>query len=348
VHPNSRHSATDCCEIIKLARRVSERCEQSSKDVSPPRRRPGRKGADEEAAAVERQNLDYQSPEGDLKDVFTRKSDFNEDNDRRKKLYVMYGRSWELISRRSVKSLRREVLSVVPGVPKAAPHQRWRGTTISFGVSDCPDNMAGAGVLPLITAPVVANMRLHHVLIDGGAGLNVISHAAFRQLQISGSRLGPSRPFSGVGPQPVYSLGSIALPVTLGTEENFRMENIQFNVAEVNLPFNTIIGRPTLYRFMAIAHYGYLVLKMPSPVGILTVRGDRTAALAAVEKLHTLAAEIAQPDNGGRGPSASSARAPSKALKVQPSGADGGPAKTIQVGADPSQTTRIAGNLGEK
>jgi hypothetical protein len=70
------------------------------------------------------------------------------------------------------------------------------------------------------------------------------------------------------------------------------------------------------------------------------VRGDHTAALAAVEKLHTLAAEIARPDDGGRGPST---RAPSKALKVQPSGADGGPAKTIQVGADPSQTTASQG-----
>jgi hypothetical protein len=44
--------------------------------------------------------------------------------------------------------------------------------------------MAGAGILPLIIAPVIANMRLHHVLIDGGAGLNVISHAAFKQMQI--------------------------------------------------------------------------------------------------------------------------------------------------------------------
>jgi hypothetical protein len=120
--------------------------------------------------------------------------------------------------------------------------------------------MTGAGILPLITTPVIANMRLHHVLIDGGAGLNVISHAAFKQLQILGSRLGPSRSFSGVGPQPVYPLGSIALPVTFRTEENFRTENVQFDVAEVNLPFNAIIGRPALYRFMAIAYYGYLVL----------------------------------------------------------------------------------------
>jgi hypothetical protein len=112
--------------------------------------------------------------------------------------------------------------------------------------------MTGAGVLPLITAPVIANMRLHHVLIDGGAGLNVISHAAFKQLRISGSRLGPSRPFFVVGPQPVYPLRSIALPVTFGTEENFHTENVVFDVVEVNLPFNAIIGRLALYRFMAI------------------------------------------------------------------------------------------------
>jgi hypothetical protein len=37
---------------------------------------------------------------------------------------------------------------------------------------------------------------------------------------------------------------------------------------------------------MAIAHYGYLVLKTLSPARVLTVRGDRAAALAAVEKLH--------------------------------------------------------------
>jgi hypothetical protein len=155
-------------------------------------------------------------------------------------------------------------------------------------------------------------MQLHHVLIDGGAYLNVISHAAFKQLQIPGSRLGPFRPFSRVGPQPVYPLGSIALPVTSGTEENFRTENILFDVAEVNLPFNAIIGRLALYRFMAIAHYGYLVLKMSSPTGVLTMCGDPTAALAAVEKLHALTVEATHPDDGGRNPSTSRTKATTK------------------------------------
>jgi hypothetical protein len=76
---------------------------------------------------------------------------------------------------------------------------------------------------------------------------------------------------------------------------------------------------------MAIAHYGYLVPKMPSPAGVLSVRGDHTAALAAIEKLHALATETARPGGGGRSPSAFGAKAP----KVQPIEADGGPAKTI-------------------
>jgi hypothetical protein len=208
--------------------------------------------------------------------------------------------------------------------------------------------MVGAGILPLITAPVIANMKLHHVLIDGEAGLNVISHAAFKQLQILGSRLGSSRPFSGVGPQPVYPLGSITLPVTFGTEENFCTENVQFDVAEVNLPFNAIIGRPALYHFMAIANYRYLVLKMPSPARVLNVQGNRPVALAAIEKLHALAVEAARPDDGGRDPSTSCTKTPTKVPKVQTSGVDGVPVKTIRLSADSSQTTRIAGDLEEK
>ena len=130
-------------------------------------------------------------------------------------------------------------------------------------------------------------------------------------------------------------MGSITLPVTFGTEENFRTESVQFDVAEVNLPFNAIIGRPALYRFMAIAHYGYLVLKMPSPAGVLTVRGDR----------HALAVEAARSEED---PSTSQLRAPAKAPKVRPSDPDDVPVKMVQIGADSSRTTRIAGNLEEK
>jgi replicative superfamily II helicase len=41
VYPNSRHNTSECREILKLAKRISERREQASKYGSPPRRRPG-------------------------------------------------------------------------------------------------------------------------------------------------------------------------------------------------------------------------------------------------------------------------------------------------------------------
>jgi hypothetical protein len=93
VHPNSRHNATECREIIKLAKRVSERREQSSKDGSPPRHRPGKERVDDGEVAAGERELEYQSPEGVLKDVFTGDSDSGDDDDRPKKLYVMYGGS---------------------------------------------------------------------------------------------------------------------------------------------------------------------------------------------------------------------------------------------------------------
>jgi hypothetical protein len=80
IHPNGCHSAADCHEIIDLAKRVSERREQSSKDGSPPRRQPSKEKVDDGEVAVVERDLGYQSPEGDLKDVFTGGSHSGGDN----------------------------------------------------------------------------------------------------------------------------------------------------------------------------------------------------------------------------------------------------------------------------
>jgi hypothetical protein len=80
VHPNGRHSTVECREIIDLAKHVSARCEQSSGDGSPPRRRPGKEKADDEEVTAAERDLGYQSPEGVLKDVFTGDSNSGEGN----------------------------------------------------------------------------------------------------------------------------------------------------------------------------------------------------------------------------------------------------------------------------
>jgi hypothetical protein len=80
MHPNGRHSAAECREIIDLAKRVSKRREQSSKDGSPPRRRPSKEKMDDGEVAAAERDLGYQSPKGDLKDIFAEGSYSGESN----------------------------------------------------------------------------------------------------------------------------------------------------------------------------------------------------------------------------------------------------------------------------
>jgi hypothetical protein len=82
-------------------------------------------------------------------------------------------------------------------------------------------------------------------------------------------------PFFGIVPtEEEYPLGHIYMPVTFRTPENYRTEFLRFEVASFNCGYNTIIGRPGLAKFMAIPHYTYMILKMPGPQGIITVRAD--------------------------------------------------------------------------
>jgi hypothetical protein len=82
-------------------------------------------------------------------------------------------------------------------------------------------------------------------------------------------------PFFGIMPgKAPYPMGRVSLPVTFGTEENFRTEYLSFEVADFKSSYQAILGRPMLDRFMVVPHYTYLVLKMPAPNGVLTVYGD--------------------------------------------------------------------------
>jgi hypothetical protein len=52
------------------------------------------------------------------------------------------------------------------------------------------------------------------------------------------------------------------------------METIQFEVTDFETTYNAFLGRSVLSRFMVIPHYAYLVLKMPGPRGVISIRGD--------------------------------------------------------------------------
>jgi hypothetical protein len=120
-------------------------------------------------------------------------------------------------------------------------------------------------------------MTVTKALIDGGAGLNIIFSETLRKmgLNFAGLITPTEVPFYGIVPsKPAMPLGQITLPVIFGTPTNYRTEFIQFEVAEFETLYHAILGRPTLAKFVDIPHYPYLLLKMPGPHGILSLRGD--------------------------------------------------------------------------
>ncbi|XP_066382838.1 uncharacterized protein [Miscanthus floridulus] len=61
---------------------------------------------------------------------------------------------------------------------------------------------------------------------------------------------------------------------------NFHIEHINFYIADFNTTYHTILGWPAMAKFMAIPHYAYLALTMPSPAGVLILWANLSIAYA--------------------------------------------------------------------
>ena len=69
-------------------------------------------------------------------------------------------------------------------------------------------------------------------------------------------------------------MGQVRVDVIFGTKENCRVENIEFEVVDLDSPYHALLSRPALAQFMASDHVAYLKLKMPGPRGIITIAGN--------------------------------------------------------------------------
>jgi len=171
------------------------------------------------------------------------------------------------------------------------------------------------------------------------------------------SLLTPSKaPFYGIVPGN-YSktIGSVTLPVTFGTEQNFRTEYIKFEVADFESSYHAILGRPALAKFMAVPHYVYLLLKMPGNTGVHSLRGDLLKSFDCDKEAIDHAATIRVPS------SVSEILAAAKELSLKESKPSKKPSqssvkptddvgtKTIQLQeGDDSKTVIIGAGLGDK
>jgi hypothetical protein len=271
-----------------------------------------------------------------------------------KTVNVLFG---GLPTKRSQKATRREVLNIEPTIPTPL---RWLEVPISYSRADQWTSFLEPGHLPLVLKPVVAGSRLNKVLIDGGSGLNVLFTKTLKKMKLDITYIltTSTSPFYGIVPRnAAIPLGSVVLPVTLGeTRENYRTEYIKFEVVDFETSYHAILGRLAITKFMAVPHYTYLVLKMPSPAGVLSLQGDLKISFDCDTEAVEFAATNQVPNTMMEICAASKKLAPSEldipekldnANKPQP--AVEVQVKTIDLGTgDSSKTTTIVAGLDPK
>jgi hypothetical protein len=143
--------------------------------------------------------------------------------------FIIYGGQVANASARHRKQERREVCSVKVAAPV---YLDWSHKPITFNQGDHPDYVLSPGRYPLVVDPIIGNVRLSKVLMDGGSSLNIIYAETLELLGVDQSEIRPgAAPFHGIAPEKrILPLGQIDLPVCFRTPSNFRKETLTFEV----------------------------------------------------------------------------------------------------------------------
>jgi hypothetical protein len=112
--------------------------------------------------------------------------------------FMIYGGQVANASARHRKQERWEVCSVKVAAPV---YLDWSDKPITFDQGDHPDHVPSPGKYPLVVDPVIGNVRLTKVLMDGGSSLNIIYAETLGLLQIDLSSIwAGAHPFTGSSP----------------------------------------------------------------------------------------------------------------------------------------------------
>jgi hypothetical protein len=169
-----------------------------------------------------------------------------------------------------------EVFHAEHAPPATPEYLNWSEHLIGFDRSDHPPKIPCPGHHALVLEAQIGGFTSKKVFMDRGSSLNLIYADTLRKIKISLNNLLPTETsFHGIVPgKPTYPLGVIHLDVIFGTPANFRKEKIEFEVVDWPSQYHAILGRPAFAQFMAVPHYAYLKLRMPTNRGPLMISGS--------------------------------------------------------------------------
>jgi hypothetical protein len=67
------------------------------------------------------------------------------------------------------------------------------------------------------------------------------------------------------------------------------VENLMFEVVDLESPYHALLGTPALAKFMASTHVAYLKMKMLGPRRVITIIGDYKRSMACASARSNLA-----------------------------------------------------------
>jgi hypothetical protein len=162
----------------------------------------------------------------------------------------------------------------------------WSDQAIGWDRADHPKIMPNPGGYALVMDPTFVgpanNVRFSKVLIDNGSSINIMYGDTMQKLGIKENMLEPSKTtFYGIVPGlSCAPMGKIRIDAMFCNRDNCRVENLMFEVVDLDSPYHALLGRPALAKFMASTHVAYLKMKMPGPRGVITIIGDYKRSMA--------------------------------------------------------------------
>jgi hypothetical protein len=140
------------------------------------------------------------------------------------------------------------------------------------------------------------------VLVDNGSSADILIWQCFFAMGFKREDLQKvEHPLYGFGNKRIEVLGKIDVNVTFGQDATMRAEVISFDVVDFSYPYNAIFDRHTINKFAAVIHQGYLLMKIPTAAGVISVYGSQEEAQRAERNtsVHNRQVHVIDEDESG-------------------------------------------------
>jgi hypothetical protein len=171
------------------------------------------------------------------------------------------------------------------------------------------------------------------VLVDNDSSADILTWQCFSGMGFKKEDLKKAEhPLYGFGNKRIEALGKIDVNVTLGQDATMRTEVKTFDVVDFVYPYNAIFGRNTINMFAVVIHQGYLLMKIPTATGVISVYGSQEEARRAERNtsVHNRQVHVINEDEGNKAVVAEEQRAEAQ-MRQSMKGAEAERMKAVDV-----------------